>query len=69
MTTARDDAPEAQQTAPAVGIRLDRQVRPVFRGLDCACPTDSALHCAWLRYGDHSDRCQCPCHEQDNYDD
>lgn len=28
MTTARDDLPEASQTAPAVGIRLDRNVRP-----------------------------------------
>ena len=28
MTTARDDLPEAGQAAPAVGIRLDRRVRP-----------------------------------------
>ena len=27
MTTARDEQPEANQTAPAVGIRLDRTVR------------------------------------------
>ena len=29
MTTARDDLPEANQTEPAVGIRLDRHVRPL----------------------------------------
>ena len=28
MTTARDELPEANQAAPAVGIRLDRTVRP-----------------------------------------
>lgn len=29
MTTARDDLPEVNQAAPAVGIRLDRHVRPL----------------------------------------
>ena len=77
MTTARDDLPEAGQLAPAVGIRLDRRVRPLFRRHDCACQSDSALHCAWLRYGDSgedccdepTERCECRCHEQDDCDE
>lgn len=33
MTTALDELPEANQTAPAVGIRLDRPVRPLIEKL------------------------------------
>ena len=58
------------ETNPAVAGQVERHVRPLFRGHDCACPSDSALHCAWLRYDDDSaERCYCPCHEQDDYDD
>lgn len=35
MTTARDELPEANQTAPAVGIRLDRSVRPASEAHKC----------------------------------
>ncbi len=37
MTTARDELPEANQTAPAVGIRLDRPVRPVSEARHAEC--------------------------------
>jgi len=36
MTTARDELPEANQTAPAVGIRLDRTVRPALADVGAA---------------------------------
>lgn len=54
MTTARDELPEANQTAPAVGIRLDRPVRPASeaRGLMAqieACRREVAQWPEWMR--------------------
>ncbi|KFB66160.1 MAG: hypothetical protein CAPSK01_004529 [Candidatus Accumulibacter vicinus] len=75
--TGANKVDEAEQSDPPGIVRVDRPVRPLFRGRDCACQTDSALHCAWLRYGDTgedccdepNERCECRCHEQDDYDD
>jgi hypothetical protein len=58
---------EADQSDPPGIVRVDRRVRRLFRGHDCACVTDSALHCAWLRYRDDSaEPCYCRCHEEDD---
>lgn len=47
-------APEREDDGPLKPLRL------------CACVSDSALQCAWLRYHDDSaEPCYCPCHEED----
>ena len=65
MTGAHKLDEAAPRDPPGI-VRVDRPVRRLFRGHDCACPSDSALHCAWLRYGDDSERCMCRCHELDD---
>lgn len=56
MTTARDELPEANQTAPAVVIRLDRPVRPACQGgktVDCRNGSEHGQRCrecgSWVR--------------------
>lgn len=63
MTTARDDLPDADQPAPAVGIRLDRPVRRQIVCMHCGEPQEK--HCEFEAA--MPDGCVCPPVEWGDY--